>query len=171
MTNIVAHVKSVETKTSKAGKQFYVLTDGNGTDYTTFQAGIAEAARGYVGWRALIEYSEKQKGEYLNRYLDGIQPAPDGAETTSPPPTTSNGDSVAPTAGVDWDAKERRDFRSRAMAQAISAMTHTIPSAATPKDAYEKVTPLADAIYRWVVGDFANPPVDLSAHDESIPFD
>lgn len=163
------NVQSVSTKQVN-GKTIWELTDGNGKVYSTFVAGIGNAAIQYEGGPAIVEYTEKQtqKGDktYINRYLESVKPAPPPAKGTP---------EYEPEE-VDWDSKERRQYRSRAWAQAISAMQHTGTSDETPKRVFERVKPLAHAIYLDVVGDFANPPPPaqdadgLNEHDDAIPF-
>lgn len=168
-----ATVNVVKVNTRQVGKEtkrtLWEVKDGNGKVYTTFVAGIGNAALQYEGGPAIVEFTEKQNGDFTNRYLESIKPAPAPAKGT---PEYEEPE-------VDWDAKERRQYRSRAWAQAISAMQHTGSSNETPKRVFERVKPLAHAIYLDIVGDFANPPPaaqdtdldpSLSSRDEDIPF-
>lgn len=58
---------------------------------------------------------------------------------------------------VDWDAKERRDFRSRAWAQTISAFQHTIKTDETPNAVFIRLQEFQRLVYQDVCGMFAYP--------------
>lgn len=75
---------------------------------------------------------------------------------------SSNG-SEAPA--VDWDSKERRDYRSRAWAQILGAFSHTIKVEEDPVAVFNRLQPLHRKIYEDVTQSFAYP------NDDDIPFD
>jgi hypothetical protein len=79
-------VDSVRTFETRSGSTRYVVTDGEGKEYTTFREHIGNAAMALEGKRARIEYHEEKRGQYDNVYLDKIEPAPDepGADETEP---------------------------------------------------------------------------------------
>lgn len=163
------HVQEVKTKQVN-GKTLWEVKDGNAKIYATFKPDLGNAATGFEGGPARIEFTEKQTEKngttYTNRYLEAIAAAPPPAKGT---PEYQPED-------VDWDSKERRDFRSRAWAQAITAMQHTGSSDETPKRVFERIKPLAHAIYADVCGDFAQPPPApqdadfLGVLDDDVPF-
>lgn len=64
-----------------------------------------------------------------------------------------------------WDAKERRDYRSRAWAQTLGAFSHTIKVDEEPVEAFARLQPFQRKVYEDVCGMFAYP-VD----EEDIPF-
>jgi hypothetical protein len=87
-------VESVKAFQTKSGNARYVLRDDEGNEYTTFKEDIARQAVGAEGKRARIEYHEQQRGEYLNVYLDGVEPLEEG---------DVEGDERAPEE-AGWDA-------------------------------------------------------------------
>ena len=73
----VVTIRDVRTFETSGGNVRYVVRDDGGGEYTTFREAIGEAARGFEGKRARIEYHENQRGKYTNVYLDRIEPAPE----------------------------------------------------------------------------------------------
>ena len=80
-------------------------------------------------------------------------------KVNSPAPTS---DGMTPE---KWDAKERRDYRSRAWAQTLGAFSHTIKVDEEPAAAFARLQPFQRKVYEDVCGMFAYP-VD----EEDIPF-
>lgn len=161
MSDVQQATVQVVSVTSKAvgaeKKTMWTVRDGNGTEYTTFIAGRGNAALQYEGRSARIEWTEKQNGQYTNRYLEKIEPAQEQ-------------DVVQQAEPVDWDNKERRNFRSRAWAQAISAFPSK--EGETPRDYFIRVKPMAQAIFQDVCGDFATePPKGISGAELGLPVD
>jgi hypothetical protein len=70
-------VRSVQTFETRSGSTRYVVTDGDGNEYTTFREHIGNAAMGLEGRRARIEFHESKRGQYDNVYLDRIEAAPE----------------------------------------------------------------------------------------------
>jgi hypothetical protein len=68
----VRSVKEVETRT---GKTRWVLTDGDGREYTTFRPAVGREAAGFEGRRARIEFHEEDRNGFHNVYLDAITAA------------------------------------------------------------------------------------------------
>lgn len=97
---------------------------------------------------------------YINRYFEGVAPVGTNPGANASP--TSAGEGSEP---VDWDAKERRDYRSRAWAQTLAAFTHTIKTDDDPKDVFLRLQPFQRKVYEDVTQSFAYP-VD----DSDIPF-
>ena len=97
---------------------------------------------------------------FVNRYFEGVSPV----GTTQVPQNANGSPTSAPT--VDWDAKELRDYRSRAWAQTISAMTHTIKVDESAADIFVRLYALQRKIYRDIVRD-----LDPKAfEDDDLPF-
>jgi hypothetical protein len=71
-------VESVKAFQTKSGNTRYVLRDDEGNEYTTFKEDIARQAVTAEGKRARIEYHEQQRGEFLNVYLDRVEPLEEG---------------------------------------------------------------------------------------------
>lgn len=125
---------------------------------------------------------------YINRYLREAvvgaeqaqaalgQTQPDasaGSTTTSPasgspsqepqtwePPPRYSEEEVA-----RFEAKERRDYRSRSWAHTISAFNHTIKTDEDPRETYERLKPFQRKVYEDICGTFA-----YDAADDDIPF-
>ena len=92
-------------------------------------------------------------------WINQIQEGDAGPPSSSQPASSQSGD-------VDWDAKERRDFRSRAWGQTVAAMTHTIKVDEPPGDIFRRLHTLQRMIYRDIVRD-----LDENAHeDDDVPF-
>ncbi len=141
---------------------------------STKLAAIIDAGRAVGGDVATWTYKESQGGEnpnkpgtfFTNRYLDKVEPG----EAIEYVPVTSGGNAPAPVetkAGepVDWDAKERRDFRSRAWAQTLGAFTHTIKVDEDPKEVFKRLLPFQMLVYSDVVRDLA-----YDDDSDDIPF-
>jgi hypothetical protein len=67
---------------------------------------------------------------------------------------------------VDWDAKERRDYRSRAWAQTLAAFQHTIRVDEDPADVFLRLQPFQRKVFEDVCQSFSYP-----ADDSDIPFE
>lgn len=68
---------------------------------------------------------------------------------------------------ADWEAKERRDFRSRAWAHTISALAHTIKTDEDPTAVYARLRPFQRLVFTDIVRNL----VDDEKDDEpDIPF-
>ena len=128
---------------------------------------LIEQARAVGDAKSVWTFKESQGGEnpnrpgtfYTNRYLEGVS-----VGGTATPTPDSNGSQVR-SDGVDWDAKERRDYRSRAWAQTLGAFTHTISVNDKPEDVFLRLQPFQRKIFNDVCGSFAYP-----ADDSDIPF-
>ena len=114
------------------------------------------------------DWTNAQGNPVRSLWINEIQEG-DAVPPSSPPGTASpsSGPPRAPAApGPDWDAKERRDYRSRAWAQTISALTHTIKVDEPPAEVFRRLYALQRMIYRDIVRD-----LDPEAHeDDDIPF-
>lgn len=82
--------------------------------------------------------------------------------TTDPGATLKSGEGMTPE---KWDAKERRDYRSRAWAQTLGAFTHTIKVDEKPEDVFLRLQPFQRKIFEDVCGMFAYAP-----DSDDIPF-
>lgn len=90
---------------------------------------------------------------YKNRLLSKVEPA--GEATVS-----ATAVSAVPAQNdekVDWDAKERRDYRSRAWAQTISAFVHTIRTEESVDEVFQRLQPFQRKVYQDITGNFAYP--------------
>lgn len=108
--------------------------------------------------------NERSGKPFVNRYLNGVAPA--GSTPESAADSVATPDAV-PKGEVDWDAKERRDYRSRAWAQAISALTHTIKLESNENVVYQRIHRLQRLIYMDIVRE-----LDPNYHpDHDVPFE
>ena len=73
-------VDGVQTFDTRNGGTRYVVRDGDGNEYTTFREQIGARAQQLEGRRVRIGYHETQRGQYLNVYLDEIEPLPESAD-------------------------------------------------------------------------------------------
>jgi len=148
-----------------------------GTQYplglSTKKESIIQAARAVGGEVATWTFKESQGNEnpnkpgsyYMNRYLDKVEVGALGAAPGPSPTTTSVG---APSQQqttlpiettsdpVDWDAKERRDYRSRSWAITVSAFTHTIKADEDPVEVFKRLLPFQIRLYHDVVRELGN---------------
>ena len=65
-----------------------------------------------------------------------------------------------------WDAKERRDYRSRAWAQTLGAFTHTIKTDEDPAAVFARLQPFQRKVFQDVCQSFAYP----GDPDDDLPF-
>lgn len=84
---------------------------------------------------------------YINRYFEGVE---------------AGGTLAASSSGggghredVDWDSKERRDYRSRSWAHTISAFQHTIKVDEDPMLVFGRLHSFQQAIYNDIVRELA----------------
>ena len=89
----VAEVKGFRTQ---SGNTRFVLTDGDGREYTTFREEIARAALAAEGKRARITFHEQQRGRFTNVYLDSVDVLDDDK------PDEPEGGGGAPVDEVAW---------------------------------------------------------------------
>ena len=64
-----------------------------------------------------------------------------------------------------WDAKERRDYRSRAWAQTIAAFTHTIKTDEDPEEVFDRLQVFQRKVFQDVCQSFAFP-----GDESDVPF-
>jgi hypothetical protein len=121
----IAEVRTFETR---SGNARFVVTDGDGNEYTTFREGIGKEAKRLEGSRVRIEYHENQRGEYRNVYLDKVEPAP-----------------TAATAGSDTDPDEaawRTAVEAAPWLVGESEPREEVP----PEHLYDKLKPFKDRV-------------------------
>lgn len=119
------------------------------------------------------KYSEQDSGtpnphrpgsNYINRRFEGVEPVGSVATPAAAPSASRNGGSDGMTP-EKWDAKERRDYRSRAWAQTLAAFTHTIRTDESPEDVFNRLQPFQRKVYVDVTGMFAYP-----EGEDDLPF-
>lgn len=80
----------VRTFDTRRGGQRYVARDAEGNEYTTFREEIGQRAKQLEGRRVRVEYHETQRGEYLNVYLDAIEPVDEPPGDAGPSPAEAD---------------------------------------------------------------------------------
>ncbi|HSE44542.1 MAG TPA: hypothetical protein VLA89_04350 [Gemmatimonadales bacterium] len=84
---------------------------------------------------------------YINRYLESVTP---GAVAGAGGGNAGGSERMTKE---EWNAKDRRDFRSRAWAQTISAFAHTVTPDDDPVLVFAKLKPFQRKLYEDIVGD------------------
>jgi hypothetical protein len=114
-------------------------------------------------------YWERDGKQVRSLWIDSVENAdaveaissvatPVAAARIAAPQAKASGD-------VDWDAKERRDYRSRAWAQTLGAFNHTINVEEDPIKVFQRLHPFQQAVYRDVVRGLYQP------DDDDVPFE
>ena len=148
--------------TEKANGWFEVAVAIPGKQYpvklSTKKSEIVDAVRelgaGEVG---TFSYKETESDRinphtekpYINRYLEGVEKG--GTVSTASGSSGGGGQS----GDVDWDSKERRDFRSRAWAHTLGAFGHTIKVDEDPMLVFARLHSFQQAIYQDIVQELA----------------
>lgn len=87
--------------------------------------------------------NERTQKPFINRYLEQVEQGATAAASA----VTAGGSRD----NVDWDAKDRRDFRSRAWAITISAFVGTIKPDEDPVLVYNRLRPFQRLLYTDIV--------------------
>ena len=148
--------------TEKANGWFEVAVAIPGKQYpvklSTKKSEIVDAVRelgaGEVG---TFSYKETESDRinphtekpYINRYLEGVEKG--GTVSTASGSSSGGGQG----GDVDWDSKERRDFRSRAWAHTLGAFGHTIKVDEDPMLVFARLHSFQQAIYQDIVQELA----------------
>lgn len=125
--------------------------------------------------------NERTGNPYINRYLESVTP---GATAQAQAAATASGSGEKMTK-EEWNAKDRRDFRSRAWAQTISCFAHTIKAPLDEVDPvliFAKLKPFQRKLYEDIVGDLEPVPATTQPQapapqapaqpvDEPAPYD
>lgn len=146
----------------------------------TKQEDIIDAARATMGEPATFFYKEKDADKinphtnkpYVNRYLEGVEagvsPAAEAAAAQTSQKSPAGGKS-GEMSKEDWEAKERRDYRSRAWGQVLGATEHLITkddvvTADAAHALFDRLHPLQKMVYRDIVRDIHQ------EDDDDVPF-
>jgi hypothetical protein len=131
-------VRSVERVSTRSGKVRFVLHASDGREFTTFREQIGEAAQGYEGRRARIDYHEETRAGYHNVYLDRISAAGDDSADT------------ADTADTDPDEVAwRTAVEATPWLVGSGEPEHEIP----PDELFERLKPFKDRVSEDIRGD------------------
>jgi hypothetical protein len=90
-------VESVFSKSTSVG-DLYILKAADNREFSTKRRDLAEKAKALQGQTATVQFKEVQKGQYTNRYLDGIEAAGGAVVTSttiSAAPASSNSNPAA----------------------------------------------------------------------------
>lgn len=137
-------------------------------------AALAQKIGNQAAFECNVSHWTNQDGKPVRSlWISGEQQVPDrilGVDLKTP----TAGGNVRPTQQpaqwtenkpVDWDAKERRDYRSRAWAQTLGAFTHTIKVDEDPVQVFQRLQPFQRKIFTDVCQSFAFPD-----DDSDVPF-
>jgi hypothetical protein len=153
MSDVLTVVGTNGGITEKANGWFEVQVAVPGKQYpvklATKKSELIDAVRGVGAAVATFSYKETESENinpntnkpYINRYLEGVE----AGGTPAPAGGTGHKEDV------DWDAKERRDYRSRSWAHTISAFSHTIKPDEDPALVFARLRTFQNAIYKDIV--------------------
>lgn len=146
------------------GKQYPVKADTKKAEIIEQARAVGEAVATWTIKEVESENINPNTSKpYINRYLEGVELGGTAADATaggSPDQARYSEEDIA-----RFEAKERRDYRSRAWAQTLGAFTHTIKVDESVEEVFLRLQPFQRKVYEDVTGLFAYPP------DQSdIPF-
>jgi len=170
-----ATIQVQSVKSELVGKEkkrtIWKLTDGNGKVYSTFKAELGNSAIGFEGGPAKIEFTEEQKGEWTNRYLESIAAAPAPAKGTPEYVPDPNQEKTK----AEWRAEHVSDDYRRCIGIAQNAFGAGLNSA-SPKDDVQnyanRVKALADIYYEATQLKYEEalaPVVDIDVQEDPYP--
>lgn len=107
-------LEEVLMKQTKQGKPFWEVIVQGHEPFTTFRREVAEAARDLKTRQVAVDYTEKQNGNFTNRYADAVTAAQQ-------------------TFAVEGDQREIRIMRQTASKIAAQTLPHLDPSEQTPE--------------------------------------
>jgi hypothetical protein len=183
MKAIVGTCSAVEQKPDSEWMRFMVDVEGDKYPHRldTRDQDVITAAKGVGAQVATWTFNEVESDKinprsgklYINRYLEGVELG--GAPGSGAASSSSGGGTSGTMTNADWDAKERRDFRSRAWAQTLATFDHTIKPEDDPILVFEKLKPFQRKLYEDVTrelseGESDTPESTLSPADDDIPF-
>jgi len=150
VAELTAVVDDVRVKKLSDDRQLYVIKS-DGKEFTTFKRDLAASAKAMIGQQAKIDYTEKQNGEWTNRYLENVESAVEFKQATAP-------------------AREIDIRRAVALKAAIEMLPY-FPSEAQHWNTVKEICP---GIYEFLYGQDGNWNQDDSsngmAEADSIPF-
>jgi hypothetical protein len=174
---VVGTCQSTEQKPGSEWVRFLIEVEGNNyplrvdtRDPDVIAKGKAvgaDVATWTINEKESDKINPRNNRPYINRYLEDVV-----AGGTPGTGATGSGASGTMT-NADWDAKERRDFRSRAWAQTLATFEHTIKDDDDPILIFEKLKPFQRKLYGDVTRELSEGESEgsgLSAADDDIPF-
>ena len=151
MAELTAVVDDVRVKKLSDDRQFYVIKS-DGKEFSTFKRDLAASAKALIGQQAKIDYTEKQNGEWTNRYLENVESA---------------------TSFKQADASQKEiDIRRAVALKAAIEMLPYFPSEAQHWNTVKEICP---GIYEFLYGSDGNWPgqkdaEDVAFGDTDIPY-
>ena len=157
---VVGKYDSIVEKTS-GWYEVHVMMDGKKYPLrlATKSSNLLDEVRATNRETATFTYKESESEKtnpntgnpYINRYLEGVVAGATAAAQAAS--TAGAGGATEKMTKEEWNAKDRRDFRSRSWAQTISAFAHTITADTDPILVFAKLKPFQRKLYEDIVGD------------------
>jgi len=135
MPETEVRVRELKALRTQGGSTRFVLVDDQGGEYTTFREEIAAGLPGLEGKRVRIEYHEQQRGNYMNVYLDGVEPLDEPARDGE----QSDADEVGWKTAIDAAPYLLSD----------KAVEEEVP----PEELFEKLQPFKELVAEDIEGD------------------
>lgn len=163
MSDTLTAVGSYETIEEKKSGWYDVHVKIVGKQYplrlSTKSSNMLDKVRDTKGAVSTFIYVERESTKenpntgkpYVNRFLEDVQV---GA-TAEAQAASGNSDRMTKE---EWNAKDRRDYRSRSWAQTISAFAHTVTVEEKPLDVFARLKPFQRKLYEDIVGDLEPAP-------------
>lgn len=176
----VLQVVGRQVNTQRGQSVVYDISASDGRKYGTFDADLANKANSYAGQDVVLDYEERQKGQYTNYDLKGISQA-SGVQSAGGDIPGASSIPVATQAdqAAEKVEKERRITMLSSFGSAAEIVGHLF-SGAGPEAADEAVAvwmKIAKAEYDKVMGTGAEPapepeikPADTPPEGEQIPW-
>lgn len=148
-----------EVEVSVPGKQYPVRL-------ATKRTALIDGLRATIGQVATFTYTEKDSNRtnpnsgnpYKNRYLESVEAGGVAQAPTAGGSSGGGGGDADRMSKEDWNAKDRRDFRSRAWAQTISAFAHTVKTEEDAVAVFQRLKPFQEMIYKDIVRELGDGP-------------
>jgi len=140
----ISEVNSKDVKTSRGTGTVYNVKASDGREFSTFKKDLGQAAGRLRGQFALIEYSEVQKGEYTNLYLDSV------TATDNPDPADEVIAKLTPTYSYAKDLKSEQINRSvafKAAVELVAAGTMSVDGLHDLNELTNNLIPIVDGTY------------------------
>ena len=160
----------IEGVTQKRPDTWQVAVKPEGSQYTknlwTKDQALVSALTAKLGQAGSFVCNASYWTNQSGAQVRSLWIAGEGSEGAAPSPSLPQTAASSGSSDVDWDAKERRDYRSRAYAQAVSALAHTYEREESLESYHRRLRALSRMIYVDVVRE-----LDPDAHpDDDIPF-
>jgi len=162
----------IEGIIQKGPDKWQVAVKPDGSQYTKnlwtkdaeLIAALAQKIGGHGVFVCGVSDWVNQSGQAVRSlWINSLSDTPVGVQNATVSPSAAPKDEgMTPE---KWDAKERRDYRSRAWAQTLAAWQHTIKEEDDPVLVFARLQPFQRKVYEDVCGRFAYP-----EDDSDVPF-